>query len=82
MRTWQRLVVAAYTVLGLVGLAWLFNQRHPAALFFLAILLGFPVINIFVQASARYRFPIDWALLVLGCKFLLDQFRRLCYHRV
>jgi hypothetical protein len=82
MRIWPRWVTAAYTVLGLAGLARLFKLRHPAALFFLAILMGFPAINIFVQASARYRFPIDRVLLVLGCKFLLDQFRRLCYHRV
>lgn len=67
----QTLAGAVLTLLGVWGLVVLLRARHPAAWLFLGLLAGYPAVNLLIQVDGRYRFPIEWVLLLLGACALL-----------
>ncbi len=54
------------TILGLVGLYWMLQQRVPLSVLLGMILLIFPTVYYPIQSDTRYRYPIDWVLLFLA----------------
>ena len=54
------------TVLGFVGLAIVWRRDRQAGAVFASLLLGYPLVYYFVQTGTRYRYPIDWAPVLLA----------------
>jgi len=65
------------TILSLLGLWWMFQDRRHAALLFGSTLLIYPLIHYLVQFEARYRYPIFWATLVPAAYAMIRIFRLL-----
>lgn len=54
------------TAAGIAGLALLWRRNRETAYLFATIWLTFPVLYYIMQASTRYRYPIDWTYLLLA----------------
>jgi len=65
-RPWQTAVLAAVTFAGLVGFARFVPGRTPAAWFFAATWLSYPISSYGFQMSARPRYPIEWSLFLFA----------------
>jgi hypothetical protein len=57
------------------GLGLLIRRRNPIGTVFLAIFLSQPLIYYFVQSSERYRFPIEWCIMLCAGEALFCAFR-------
>lgn len=65
-RPWQTMLQALFSIFGLLGLSSLFVRHHRCASLFAVILASYPLVYYIIQASPRYRFPIEGLLLFLG----------------
>jgi hypothetical protein len=65
-RWWQSVFEAALTVMGLCGLALLFGRKDRCAWAVTAVLAAYPAVYYVVQASPRYRFPVEPILFLLA----------------
>lgn len=54
------------TILALVGLYRMLQQRLPLAVLLGMLLLIFPTVYYPIESDTRYRYPIDWAFLFLA----------------
>jgi hypothetical protein len=54
------------TILGVVGLYRMLQQRLPLGNLFGMLFLIFPAVYYPIEADTRYRYPIDWAFLFLA----------------
>jgi hypothetical protein len=59
-------VVWAITLLGFEGLFRIRGKR-PAFLMTCVLWLAYPVVYYVIQADPRYRYPIDWSILLCAC---------------
>lgn len=50
----------------IAGMAMLVRRRHPGVPLFANIWLTFPVVYYFIQASTKYRYPIEWTFILLA----------------
>lgn len=57
------------------GLALLIRRRNPIGAVFLAIFLAQPLIYYLIQSSERYRFPIEWCIMLCVGEALFCAFR-------
>jgi 4-amino-4-deoxy-L-arabinose transferase-like glycosyltransferase len=64
----------ASSVLAIWGLARALRQKRPGAWLFTGLVLTYPTVYYFVYPHARYRHPIESALVILGV-FLLSEVR-------
>jgi hypothetical protein len=64
------------TALGLAGLILLIRTRNPAAALILATWIMFPLVYYVMQASTKYRYPMDWSLLLLAGYTASSVFRK------
>ncbi len=71
VRRSQMILYRTVSLLGLLGLFWLAIARHPAAVLLSAVLVSYSIVFYFVQAFGRYRYPIDWAILLLAATFVM-----------
>lgn len=62
----QELLVRVQAILGLIGLGWLTWRSRSAAAPFWIVFSAYPLLYYVVQASARYRYPVDPFLLLLA----------------
>ena len=70
-----RLLRVSLTLLAWAGCWMLWRTRHPAFLPVLTIWLTFPLIYIIVYWSSRYRYPIEWTLLLCAAFFIAHSAR-------
>ncbi len=63
---WKDALLQPVTVLGLAGLAIVWRRDRRVGAVFLAVLLGYPLVYYLVQTDSRYRYPVDWVLLLLA----------------
>lgn len=63
---WKDAMLQPITVLGLAGLFVLWRRDRQVGAVFAAVLVGYPLVYYFVQIDSRYRYPIDWVLLLLA----------------
>jgi hypothetical protein len=75
-RRWQWVFEACLTLSALGGLALLFRRRHPFAWFAAAALAAYPAVYYVIQASARYRFPIEPILFLLAAYLAGEMVKR------
>jgi hypothetical protein len=68
---------AVLTVLAFVGLRLLFRQRSIVAWLFLATWVTFPAVYYLIQWSSRYRYPMDWQILVCASVALVAAYEKL-----
>jgi hypothetical protein len=68
MRSWQSAFEWALTAAGLFGLVLLFRERCSSAWIFTVALAVYPLPYYLVQASPRYRFPLEVLLFLLAAK--------------
>ncbi len=54
------------TVLGLVGLVILWRRDRQVGAVFGSLFIGYPLVYYVVQTGSRYRYAIEWALLLLA----------------
>jgi hypothetical protein len=54
------------TLLGFVGLFRMRGER-PAFLMICVLWLAYPAVYYVIQADPRYRYPIDWSILLCAC---------------
>jgi len=71
LRKWQTFLEAALTVMGFLGMVSLVSRRHACAAFLLTLLSTYPVIYYLIHVSPRFRFPIEWVLLLLGSQYVV-----------
>lgn len=57
------------TVAAALGLIALWGTRRNAAALLTATLIGFTALYYFIQVIVRYRYPVDWILLLLSAHF-------------
>jgi hypothetical protein len=74
-RPWQRTTYAVVTVLGLLGTFMVVWRKQRAALILLPILLAYPLIYYLIESSTRYRYPMDWTVLLLAAYAVCSWFR-------
>jgi Na+-transporting NADH:ubiquinone oxidoreductase subunit NqrB len=55
-----------WPLLGAYGLALLWPQNRPVAAVILSTWICSQLPYLFVQVSPRYRYPIDWSLLLMS----------------
>ncbi|MBV9499426.1 MAG: hypothetical protein JO138_08620 [Acidobacteriaceae bacterium] len=65
-RPLQTLSEALLTILGLAGLVLLFQQRARSAWLFAGIFIAYPAVYYLLQASPRYRLPVEPFLFLLA----------------
>lgn len=70
-RPFQTIGEAALSILGLIGLALLFQARLPAAWLFGVIVVLYPPVYYLVQDTPRYRLPLEPFLYLLAAYCLL-----------
>jgi hypothetical protein len=80
-RRWQWVFEACLTLSALGGLALLFRRKHPFAWFAAAALAAYPVVYYVIQASARYRFPIEPILFLLAAYLAMEIVNRVRRNR-
>jgi len=68
--TGQTFIEAVLTILGLGGVVYLLKTRHAARWLFAAVLASYPAVYYMIEASPRYRCPIEPLLFLLGCYWL------------
>jgi hypothetical protein len=56
----------ALSALGLAGMIMLMRAHHPAVSLILSVWITFPLVYYIIQFSTKYRYPIDWTLLLLA----------------
>jgi hypothetical protein len=66
MRTPQTVLMRGEAIAGMVGFLLLLHTDKLAKWIIGAIWLGYPLVYYFVEAFARYRYPIDWSFVLLG----------------
>ena len=71
-RPWQSLFEAALTFMGLCGLALLFWRKYPFAWAVAAVLAAYPAVYYVIQASPRYRFPVEPILFLLAANLFFS----------
>ena len=54
------------TAAGLAGMILLIRAGKPAAALILSVWILYPLVYYVMQASTKYRFPMDWTLLLLA----------------
>lgn len=64
LRSWQTAVEAAITLMAIVGLLFPFKMRTM----FIGAILGYYWVFLLVQASARYRLPLEPLMLLIGAQ--------------
>lgn len=65
-RTWQTAIYGLLTILGFCG-AWIAIRRDQMAIWLiLPLWVAYPLIYYLIETSVRYRYPIDWSVLVLA----------------
>jgi len=69
----QTLILSLISVGGFLGLWVLIRRREAAALLFITLWLTFPLVYYLTQSAVRYRYPINWTLL-LAAAVILTQF--------
>jgi hypothetical protein len=70
-RAWQTLFYGLLTLFGFCGAYRAVCRRELAALLILSAWLTFPLIYYLIESADRYRYPIDWMLLLCAC-YCLD----------
>lgn len=71
-RVSQSVFLSALTILGLSGLAILFKKRCASAWVLGLPLAAYPLVYYIIQASPRYRFPVECLLYLLAAKACLS----------
>ena len=66
IRTWQTILIRLEAAAGMIGFVLLWRTGHIAKWVFLSLWTSFPLVYYFVQAFARYRYPVDWSFVFLG----------------
>lgn len=61
---WLRAAEGLLTLTSFAGLIALLRRRHPASWFLLSIWVSQPFVYYFVQADERYRYPIEWTIVL------------------
>ncbi len=69
----QTMILSLISVGGFIGLWLLIRRKEPVALLFGALWLSFPVIYYLTQSAVRYRYPINWTLM-LAAAIILTKF--------
>ncbi|HTP86800.1 MAG TPA: hypothetical protein VMJ34_07630 [Bryobacteraceae bacterium] len=69
-RTSQSLFEAALTAAGLGGLVLLWRRQRQSAWLLGTVLVTYPLVYYIIQASPRYRFPVECLLFVLAAASL------------
>ena len=62
----QTILIRCEAIAGIVGFLLLLRTDNRAKWIIGGVWLGYPLIYYFVEASARYRYPIDWSFVLLG----------------
>jgi len=76
--SWRQLVGrTAALLLAAVGLVLLFRRERVSALLLINLFVLYPLVYYFVQSYARYRFPIEWAIILLAVFALIEPVKRL-----
>src|SRR5579862_7813826 len=65
-----RLLLAGLTVAAFLGMAILWRQSVKAAILILAIWVTFPLIYYIAAWSSRYRYPMEWTMLLCAAAVL------------
>jgi hypothetical protein len=65
-RRWQSILEGALTIAGLCGLVLLFRRGCAFAWIGAAVLAGYSAVYYIIQASPRYRFPLEPLLFLLA----------------
>jgi len=71
-RRWQSVFEAALTLMALCGLAVLFRRKASFAWTLTAVLAAYPAVYYVIQASPRYRFPIEPVLFLLAANLFFS----------
>lgn len=74
-RPLQRLAAAGLTIAALCGLMLLFRRKHIFGWLALAVLAGYSAVYYVIQASPRYRLPVEPFLFLLTAYALVAVFR-------
>jgi hypothetical protein len=69
-RAWQTMFYGLLTLFGFCGAWRAARRRELAALLLLPVWLTFPLIYYLIESADRYRYPIDWMLLLCACSCL------------
>lgn len=78
--SWRQLVGrTAALLLATVGLVSLFRKERISALLLINPFALYSLVYYFVQSYARYRFPIEWAIILLAI-YALSEVMRLMSH--
>jgi 4-amino-4-deoxy-L-arabinose transferase-like glycosyltransferase len=78
---WNRVIVRdaiawVITLAGIAGLVLIVRRRRVAGVLFLTLWLSYPLVYYVIEASTRYRYPIDWTFLLLGGYAAVEGLRR------
>jgi len=68
-RSWQSVLEAGLTLLGLCGLGSLLRNRYEFAWGAVAVLAAYPAVYYLIQVSPRYRSPVEPILFLLAGHF-------------
>jgi hypothetical protein len=74
---YHTLLLAAFTLLGGVGILMVVRSNHGLAASLGVILLSYSLVFYLVQWSSRYRYPVEWLLLLLVSVGIVDLAKRL-----
>lgn len=72
VRAWQAVIEAGISVLGICGVIALLRSRQAGGMLIALVVVIYPIIYYTVQASPRYRFPIEALMLLTGAKLMFD----------
>jgi hypothetical protein len=70
-RPWQTVFEAALTIVALSGLALMSRERCASAWIFAGAMAMYPAVYYVIQASPRYRLPLESVLFLLGAKTVI-----------
>jgi hypothetical protein len=70
-RHWQTAAYGLLTLLGLAGAWQAIRRKREAAWIILCVCSAFPLIYYVIESADRYRYPIDW-LILLAAAYCLD----------
>ena len=73
-----RILAAGFSLLAFAGVALLFRTERLAACLFLLTWITFPCVYYVIQWSSKYRYPMEWELLVCVAVALSASLKPFC----
>ncbi|HXG32194.1 MAG TPA: hypothetical protein VNJ11_02430 [Bryobacteraceae bacterium] len=71
-RRWRNMILFPMVFVGVWGLVRMVAQNRFLGLLFLGDWVAYPLTYYVIQVSGRYRYPIEWTILLLSCYAVWD----------